>query len=128
MEQESGRINIALSGPAEVAKDEIMRRFPFAERQQAIRVGLAYAIRCELEPVRGQEFGKAGVGQNLNIGSFDPNGELRAIIEALYPGAGDPYVIAETLMSLGLVQLWRDIHDGVIVAFEQLMYEDSHAG
>jgi hypothetical protein len=122
-EQAAGRVNIALTGPAELAKDEIRRRFPFEEGQQAIRVGLAYAIRCRLEPVRGADFGTAGHGQNLNVGSFDPNGDIRALVSALYPTAVDPFVTVETLMSLGLVQLAADLRDGVVIQFADLMYE-----
>ena len=119
----TGRVNIALTGPAEIAKDEIRRRFPFTEGQQVIRVGLAYAIRCQLAAQRGIDFGTPGHGQNLNVGSFDQNGDIRAILTALYPEVDDPYALAETLMSLGLMRLWSDIQDGTVVAFEQVMYE-----
>jgi len=121
-EQTAGRINIALTGPAEIAKDGIRRKFPFDEGQQVIRLGLAYAIRCKLEPTRGPDFGKAGDGQNLNVGSFDPSGDLRAMVAALYPDGPDPYVTAETLMSLGLVRLWRDFQEGAVTSFADLMY------
>jgi hypothetical protein len=122
-EPNAGRVNIALTGPAEIAKDEIRRRFPFAEGQQIIRVGMAYAIRCQLAPARGDDFGTPGHGQNLNVGSFDPNGDIRAILRALYPDTEDSYALAETLMSLGLVRLWSDIQAGTVVSFEQVMYE-----
>jgi hypothetical protein len=121
-EQVTGRVNIALTGPAEIAKDAIREKFPFEEGQQVIRVGLAYAIRCELEPVRGNDFGKAGDGQNLNVGSFDPTGDIRSLMSALYPEALDPYVTAETLMSLGLVKLWADLQNGTVTHFADLMY------
>ncbi|MCW2599491.1 MAG: hypothetical protein JWM02_1320 [Frankiales bacterium] len=122
-----GRVNIALTGPAEIAKDAIRDRFPFEEGQQVIRVGLAYAIRCELQPVRGQGFGKAGDGQNQNVGSFDPTGDIRSLMAALYPDAADPYVIAETLMSLGLVKLWEDLQSGAVTHFADLMYTPAAA-
>lgn len=126
-EQAVGRVNIALTGPAEIAKDAIRDRFPFEEGQQVIRVGLAYAIRCELKPDRGDGFGKAGDGQNLNVGSFDPTGDIRALLAALYPDALDPYVIAETLMSLGLVRLWSDLQSGTVAHFADLMYAKATA-
>lgn len=126
-EQVAGRVNIALTGPAEIAKDAIRERFPFEEGQQVIRVGLAYAIRCELKPVRGSDFGKAGDGQNLNVGSFDPTGDIRALMSALYPDDLDPYVTAETLMSLGLVTLWADMQSGAVTHFADLMYKVARA-
>lgn len=126
-EEPTGRVNIALTGPAEIAKDLIRSKFPFEEKQQVIRVGLAYAIRCELKPVRGDDFGKAGDGQNLNVGSFDPSGEIRELMLALYPEGPSPYETAETLMSLGLVRLWDDLNSGTVTHFSDLMYAEPPA-
>jgi hypothetical protein len=123
----SGRVNIALTGPAEIARDEIARKFPAKEKQQLVRLGLAYAIRLGLEPVRDESFGRAGDGQNMNVGSFDPSGELRILIEAFYPEAEDPYYAAETLMSRGLVQLADDIRQGVVGPLSDITYESAPA-
>lgn len=119
-----GRVNIALTGRAEIARDEIQMRFPFREKQQLVRLGLAYAIRQGIEPERGEGFGRAGDGQNMNVGSFDPTGELRNLVRALYPEHDDPYFVAETLMSSGLVQLAQDLATGKVTRIADIMYGD----
>lgn len=126
--QQTGRINIALTGPADLAKDAILARFPFPEKTQAIRLGLAYAIRRQLAPVRGDNFGHPGDGQNMNVGSFDPTGEIRALIQALYPDADDPYQVAETLMSLGLVALGQEVTEKRVQRLRDILEAPDEGG
>lgn len=122
--QPRGRVNIALTGHAEIARDEISARFPFfKEKQQLVRLGLAYALRLNLEPTRGAEFGRAGDGQNMNVGSFDPSGELFELVRAFYPDQQDPAEVAETLMSLGLVKLAKDIRNSDVTRITDILYE-----
>lgn len=119
-----GRVNIALTGPAEIARDEISKRFPFREKQQLVRLGLAYALRLNLEPVRGTGFGRAGDGQNMNVGSFDPGGELFGLVRAFHPDCEDPAEVAETLMSLGLVKLAEDVRNNEVTRIADILYSD----
>ena len=117
-----GRVNIALTGQAEIAKGRLKAYFTDTEGLTLMRLGAAYAIRCGLSPEREAGFGRPGDGQNANIGSFDPTGEIRALILALFPDCSDPYVAAETLMSLGLVRLDEDIRSGRITTLADAMY------
>ncbi|MEU6526720.1 hypothetical protein ABZ892_28775 [Streptomyces sp. NPDC046924] len=117
-----GRVNIALTGRAEIARDEISARFPFREKQQLVRLGLAYALRLNLEPVRGGDFGRAGDGQNMNVGSFDPSGELFDLVRAFHPECDDPAEVAETLMSLGLVKLAEDVRNSEVTRIADILY------
>lgn len=119
-----GRVNIALTGKADLARDEIHERFPFKEKQQIVRLGLSYALRLGLEPTRGDDFGRAGDGQNMNVGSFDPSGELLALVRAFHPTAEDPAEVAETLMSLGLVRLAEDLRNSEVTRIADLLYSD----
>ncbi|REJ07369.1 hypothetical protein DY023_04000 [Microbacterium bovistercoris] len=115
-------MNIALTGKAELARDEVHERFPFKEKQQIVRLGLSYAMRLKLEPIRGAGFGRAGDGQNMNVGSFDPSGELLDLVRAFYPDAEDPAEVAETLMSLGLVQLAADLRNSTVTRITDILY------
>ncbi|MFF8783669.1 hypothetical protein [Streptomyces sp. NPDC015125] len=117
-----GRVNIALTGRAEIARDEISVRYPFREKQQLVRLGLAYALRLNLEPVRGSDFGRAGDGQNMNVGSFDPSGELFGLVRAFHPTCDDPAEVAETLMSLGLVKLAEDVRNSEVTRIADILY------
>lgn len=122
------RVNIALTGKADLARDEIHERFPFKEKQQIVRLGLAYALRLQLEPVRDSAFGRAGDGQNMNVGSFDPNGELFDLVRAFHPEVEDPVVAAETLMSLGLVKLAEGIRNSEVTRITDILYSDADEG
>lgn len=119
-----GRVNIALTGQADLARDEINERFPFKEKQQIVRLGLAYALRLQLEPTRGPDFGRAGDGQNMNVGSFDPSGELLAFVRVFHPKAGDPAEVAETLMSVGLVKLAEHLRRSEVTRITDILYSD----
>ncbi|WP_144836719.1 hypothetical protein [Kocuria rosea] len=116
------RVNIALTGPAELARDEVNDRFPFREKQQLVRLGLAYALRLNLEPVRDAHFGRAGDGQNMNVGSFDPSGELFELVRAFHPDQRNVAEVAETLMSLGLVRLAEDIRNSEVSRIADILY------
>lgn len=122
-----GRVNIALSGKAELARDEIHERFPFKEKQQIVRLGLSYALRLELKPIRDAGFGRAGDGQNMHVGSFDPNGELLDLVRAFHPTTEDPAEVAETLMSLGLVRLAEDLKTSEVTRITDILYSDTDA-
>lgn len=123
-----GRVNIALTGKADLARDEIHERFPFREMQQIVRLGLSYALRLQIEPVRNADFGRAGDGQNMNVGSFDPTGELLGLVQAFHPDVADPAEAAETLMSLGLVKLAEDLRNSKVTRIADILYADAGQG
>lgn len=63
----------------------------------AAKFALAHAI--EQGAPRGVT---EGAGTKWNVGSFDPDGGLRAVIEALYPDEPTPYRLIEHLINEGL--------------------------
>lgn len=121
--EDKSRVNISLSGPASAAMDYISAKFPFRENMALTQVGLAYAIRCGIEPVRNADFDRPAGLQNMNLGSFDPANEIRNLIRVLYPEQGDPAVLAETLMNLGLVRLAADLRAGLISRISDLIFD-----
>jgi hypothetical protein len=121
MSSPTGRINIALTGPAEMAKDAVRGHFTDAEGLTLMRLGLAYAVRCQLPITRDDTIGRPGDGQNVNVGSFDPSGEIRALMTALYPDADDPFAVAEVLMSRGLIKLEQDLKAGRVSSLADVM-------
>jgi len=77
--------------------DELVRKGHFDTDLDAARFAMAFAIQ------RGELAGNAeGTLTTWNIGSFDPSGEIRAVIEASYPDAMEPYRLAEYLINQGL--------------------------
>ena len=64
---------------------------------EAAKFAMAYAIQEGV--VRGTS---EGAGTKWNVGSFDHDGGLKAVIEALYPDETSPYRLIEFLVNEGL--------------------------
>jgi hypothetical protein len=73
---------------------------------EAAKFAMAYAIQEGV--ARGTS---EGAGTKWNVGSFDNDGGLKAIIEALYPDETNPYRLIEYLVNEGLKLL--DKGDGL---------------
>lgn len=116
-----GRVNIAFTAAAEQAARRLVERFPFASPLDVARVGAAYALRERLPLTRPGDFGAAN-GSNYNVGSVDPQGELRDLLLALHPEIDeDPYRIIETLMSVGAIELDKRVAAGQILSLRDLI-------
>lgn len=69
----------------------------FSTDIEAAKFAMAHAINCSVP--RGTT---EGVGTKWNIGSFDNDGALKAVIEALHPEETNPYRLIEHLINEGL--------------------------
>jgi hypothetical protein len=90
----------------------------FKDQIDAAKFAMAIAINSGVTP-EAQE----GTETIWNVGSFDPEGELRNLIPALFPEAGPPYRAVERFVNAGLeiveraiektgsVDLWRFIQE-----------------
>lgn len=89
----------------------------FASELDAARFAMAYAVRSGV-PAGATE----GADTKWNVGSVDPDGSLRSLIEALYPDASEPYRLAEYFMNEGvkLLETTRgngiDVYDALFTA------------
>lgn len=116
-----GRVNIAFTPAAEQAARQLVEKFPFAGLVDVARVGAAFALREQVPLVRPEDFGPAN-GSNFNVGSVDPQGELRDLLLALHPGIDEePYRVVETLMSVGTIELGRRVATGEILSLRDLI-------
>ena len=86
----------------------------FESELDAAKFAMALAIRQNV-PAGSTE----GADTKWNVGSVDSDGSLRLLIEALYPGAEEPYRLVEHLMNEGLRRLpatpdvWQLLRDEV---------------
>jgi hypothetical protein len=86
----------------------VKERFGFADLMDVARFGAAVAMARGLS-ASGRPPGAAV--NTWNLGSVDRDGELRALVGALYPDIDDdPGVVLETLMNRGL-ELLGDLLD-----------------
>ena len=80
----------------------------FDEAQAAGRFALAYAIRAGVKP--GQM--EASVETRWSPDLFDPSGEIRAVLRAMYPDTSMPIRLMEYLIDDGLRHIAAEIDDG----------------
>ena len=80
----------------------------FDEAQDAGRFALSYAIRAGVEP--GQM--DMSVETRWSPDLFDPSGEIRALLRAMYPDTAMPIRLMEYLIEEGLRRITAKIDAG----------------
>lgn len=114
--------NIDLTIEASSAADQIMMRLYLARKVDAVRIGLAYAIRHRLSLDR-TDWGRPG-GTNYNVATVDTgDGILRNLIPIFYDSveaSTTPYTVMETLMNKGVLLLKQHLDDGTLVGLSDL--------
>jgi hypothetical protein len=79
----------------------------FGSELDAAKFAMAYAIKA------GKAAGNTdGAETKWNVGSVDPDGSLRSLLEALCPESVEPYRLAEHLMNEGIKNLAANIGEG----------------
>jgi hypothetical protein len=115
------RVNIAFTSDATAAARHLCDLFPFEDLKDVARVGAAYALRAGMPLTRPSDFGPTS-GSNFNIGTVDPQGELRDLLGALHPENNeDPYRVIETLMSVGTIRIAAQVDEGEIRTLRDLI-------
>lgn len=72
----------------------------FGSELDAAKFAMAYAIK------HGVPAGTTdGAETKWNVGSVDPDGSMRSLVEALFPIGTEPYRLAEHLMNEGIKKL-----------------------
>ena len=80
----------------------------FDEAQDAGRFALAYAIRAGVEPRQTD----TSVETRWSPDLFDPTGEIRALLRAMYPDTSMPIRLTEYLIDEGLRHISARIDAG----------------
>lgn len=68
----------------------------FMDQKDAAKFAMALAMNEQLEPGTTE-----GADTTWNIGTFDPDGTVRQLIEALYPNVEGPYRAVEYFINAG---------------------------
>ncbi|WP_367394710.1 hypothetical protein [Cupriavidus sp. Agwp_2] len=79
----------------------------FGSELDAARFAMAYAIKLGL-PAGTSD----GTETKWNVGSVDPDGSLRSLLEALFPACLEPYRLAEHLINEGVRHLVKKLNEG----------------
>lgn len=113
--------NIALTVEATAAADRLVERLRLDSRLAAVRLGVSYAMRHHLSLERD---GWGPPGSNYNVGSVDtPDRAIQRLVGIFYDDPDvtrAPYHAIETLMSKGLLLLWKHVAEGVVVGLGDL--------
>jgi hypothetical protein len=105
------RATVSISPTAAAVAADVREHYHFSDIMDVVRFGAAVAMAHKISPVGGRTPGPAT--GTWNLGSLDRDSELRSVIQALYPGAGeDPAVMLETLMDRGLILLGQMVKQG----------------
>lgn len=79
----------------------------FNSELDAAKFAMSYAIS------QGAPAGIAdGAETKWNVGSVDPDGSIRSLVETLYPAEKEPYRLAEHLINQGITQLTSRLENG----------------
>jgi Arc/MetJ-type ribon-helix-helix transcriptional regulator len=78
----------------------------FKEQIDVARFAMALAINDETEAEEME-----GAETVWNVGSFDPDGELRNLIPILYPNTKNPYKLIEFLVNIGVKKIGQKVKD-----------------
>lgn len=71
----------------------------FSDAIDAAKFAMALAINSR---VHAEDLTVEGTTTKWNVGSFDPDSQLRSLLDALYPDADQPYRLLEFLIDDGL--------------------------
>lgn len=106
-DEDRKQIGLTDQGKAAVAKltDELAW---FDEAQAAGRFALAYAIREGIEPGHTE----AAVETRWSPDLFDPSGEIRTLVRAMFPDTTSPIRLMEYLIDEGLRRIATQLDDG----------------
>lgn len=94
---ERDRETIGLTAENQVVLSDLEERGWFAEGQDIARFCMAYAIRAKVP-----EGATQGTETRWAAGNFDKTGEIRALLNALYPNCSTPVRLMEHLVNEGL--------------------------
>ena len=98
---------IGVTPKAQKILDQMSQDKPFADQMDAAKFAMSIAIRRAAKP--GEV---TGAGTKWNVGSFDPDGELRNLLPIIYPDLKTPYRALESLIDSGLEIIAREYLKG----------------
>ena len=88
---------IGITSANERTLDALIQAGNFGAELDAAKFAMAHAISRGVEPGSIE-----GANTKWNVGTVDPNGSLRALVESLYGDATEPYRLVEHLINEGL--------------------------
>jgi len=113
---------IGLTDANKAVMDQVVEKVGFKRDMDAAKLAFALAVNrgCQPEHVEG-------AGTIWNVGSFDEGGDLKALIQNLFPGAEAPYRALESLMNTGFGLLGAELKANPGLRVEELLKRETGA-
>ncbi len=107
---------IGLTDVNKAIMDQVVEKAGFKRDMDAAKFAFALAVNRGCEPAQTE-----GVGTIWNVGSFDEGGDLKALVQNLFPDADSPYRALESLMNSGFSLLAAEIEASHGLRVEDLL-------
>lgn len=113
---------IGLTDANKAIMDRVVERAGFKSNLDAAKFAFALAVHrgCEPSPFEG-------VGTIWNVGSFDEGGDIKALIQNLFPNADAPYRALESLMNTGFGILASELETNPSLRIEDMLRKETAA-
>jgi hypothetical protein len=111
---------IGLTDANKAVMDQIVEKAGFKRDMDAAKFAFALAINRACDPGQVE-----GVGTIWNVGSFDEGGDLKALIQNLFPNADAPYRALESLMNTGFTLLAAEMKANPALRIEDLLKKET---
>jgi hypothetical protein len=108
---------IGLTDANKATMDKLVETAGFGRDMDAAKFAFALAVSRNIEPATQVE----GAGTIWNVGSFDDTGEMKALIQNLFPGADTPYRALESLVNSGFNLLDAELKANPSLEIEDLL-------
>ena len=111
---------IGLTDANKAIMDQMVEKAGFKGGIDAAKFAFALAINRGIEPGQIE-----GAGTIWNVGSFDEGGDLKALIQNLFPNAEAPYRALESLMNSGFGLLAAEFKANPGLRLEDLLKKET---
>jgi hypothetical protein len=111
---------IGLTDANKAIMDQVVEKAGFKRDMDAAKFAFALAVSRGSEPSSVE-----GAGTIWNVGSFDEGGDLKALIQNLFPGFDVPYRALESLMNIGFGLLAEEMKSNPSMRIEELLKRET---
>lgn len=111
---------IGLTDANKAIMDKVVETAGFWRDMDAARFAFALAVNRGAEPGQVE-----GAGTIWNVGSFDDTGELKALIQNLFPTTDTPYRALESLVNSGFTLLDAELKANPSLEIEDLLKKET---
>jgi len=111
---------IGLTEANKTLMDQLVEAAGFGSNMDAAKFAFAFAVSRGCEPSQVE-----GAGTIWAAGNFDEGGDLKAVIENLFPNVDTPYRTLESLMNIGFTLLASEMKKNPGLRMEDLLRNEA---